>query len=96
MTGITDEGAALREDPFARERALLESPKLIIEWDGDTATSATCSVCRAIFPTLEEEGAEEEGAEANRRLLERVFQVHVKAEHSDQALPWESAQGNLQ
>jgi hypothetical protein len=68
----------------------LETPKLIIEWDGEDPTSAMCSACRAIFPTLEEEGAE-----ANKRLLESFFQVHVDAEHSDQPPPWETGQDNL-
>ena len=30
----------------------METPKLIIEWDGDTPTKAMCSVCRAIFRPL--------------------------------------------
>jgi len=76
---------------LARERGRLETPKLIIEWDGETPTSAMCSTCRAIFPTLE--GKE---PEANRRLVESAFWEHVKAEHSDQPPPWENAQGNLQ
>jgi hypothetical protein len=50
VISITEKRFALRQNPFARERALLESPKLIIEWDGEIPTSAMCSACRAIFP----------------------------------------------
>ena len=68
----------------------METPKLIIEWDGETPTSAMCSACRAMFPAVEGKGPE-----TNKRLLERFFQKHVKAEHSDQRPPWENAQGSL-
>jgi len=44
----------------------METPKLIItEWNGDAPTSAMCSACRAIFPTLNGNGSH-----ANKRLLE--------------------------
>ena len=65
--------------------ARLETPKLIIEWDGETPTSAMCSACRAIFPTVEGKGPE-----ANRQRLESSFEKHVKAEHSAQPPPWQS------
>jgi hypothetical protein len=65
----------------------METPKLIIEWDGETPTSALCSAYRAIFPTIKWNGPE-----ANRRLVERAFQEHVKAEHPDQ--PEKTEQGN--
>jgi len=55
-------------------------PKLIISGDGEAPTSAICSVCGAIFPTLKEKGADE-----NKRLVESCFQDHVRAEHSDQS-----------
>ena len=68
----------------------MEAPKLIItERNGDTPTTAVCSACRAIFPTVEWNGPE-----ANRRLVESAFQKHVKAEHSDQPPPRESTQGD--
>jgi hypothetical protein len=64
----------------------IPKPSLIItERSGDTPTTAMCSACRAIFPTVEGKGPE-----ANRRLLESSFEKHVKAEHSGQPPPWES------
>ena len=54
-------------------------PKLIFSGDGEAPTSAICSVCGAVFPTLKENGAD-----ANKRLLEDCFQQHVRGEHSDQ------------
>jgi len=65
----------------------MEVPKLILkELGGQSPTSPMCSLCRAIFPTIN--GKE---PDANKRLLEIWFQEHVKAEHSDQPPPWESA-----
>jgi len=66
----------------------MEAPKLIItEQDGETLMFGMCSVCLAILPTIKENGRDR-----NIRLLERVFQVHVNAEHSDQPRKWESKQ----
>lgn len=62
----------------------IRKPNLIIEWDGDSLTKGMCSACRAVFPTLEGNGTE-----ANKQLLESFFQVHIKAEHSDQPPPSE-------
>ena len=67
----------------------MEIPKLIIEWDGENPTSAMCSVCRAIFPTVEWNGPD-----ANRRLVETAFQAHVNAEHRDQPPSSKAKQGN--
>ena len=70
----------------------MEAPMLIIkDHDGDTPMLGMCSVCRALFPTVEANGRE-----SNNRLLERVFQEHVKAEHSDKGPPWKIVQGDLQ
>lgn len=66
----------------------METPNLIIERNGESPTSGMCSACRALFPTVEWNGAE-----ANRRLVERAFQRHVEAEHSDQSPLSESTQG---
>ena len=60
------------------QEASLESPKLIIEWDRENLTLVRCSVCRAIFPTVERREPE-----ANKRLVEIFFQKHVKTEHSE-------------
>jgi hypothetical protein len=84
--GTTEKGSALRHNPCAREKVRLEPPKLISEWDGETPISAMCSACRAMFPTLD--GKE---PEANKRLVESLFQKHVKAERSDQPPTGESA-----
>jgi len=65
----------------------MEAPKLIVtERDCETPMAGMCSLCRAIFPAIKENGAE-----ANKRLLESCFRDHIKAEHSDQPPPWESA-----
>ena len=60
----------------------METPNLIVEWNGANPTSGMCSVCRAIFPAVEWNGPE-----ANGRLLERTFQEHVKTEHSGSTSP---------
>ena len=62
---------------------LMEIPQLTIEWDGDNPTKAMCSVCRAIFPTIEGKGAE-----ANRRLVERAFEAHVKLPAKNNTSEW--------
>ena len=67
----------------------MDAPRLIVtEQDRDTPMFGTCSVCRAIFPTVEANGRDR-----NIRLLERVFQQHLKAEHSDQPPLWKMGQG---
>jgi hypothetical protein len=71
----------MMEMRFAAWKLVMEAPKLIItEQDGDTPMFGMCSACRAILPTIKASGRDR-----NSRLLERVFAVHVKAEHSDQA-----------
>ena len=69
----------------------VESPRLIIEWDGENPTSAMCSVCRAIFPAVEQNGPE-----ANIRLLESAFEWHVKAEHQSPPSKTEQRNGRRQ
>jgi len=68
----------------------MECPKLIIKTDDDRPTKGMCSLCRAIFPTLD--GT----ADANMHLLEAAFREHVAAEHSDSLPPWETEQRKLQ
>ena len=66
----------------------MEAPKLIItEAHGQTPMLGMCSKCRALFPTLEANARDR-----NIRLLERVFQVHARAEHSDHAPSWNARQ----
>jgi hypothetical protein len=64
----------------------METPKLIIEWDGENPAKTMCNICRAIFPALTPNVAD-----SNKRILESAFQDHVRAEHSNQPPPWESA-----
>jgi hypothetical protein len=62
----------------------MEEPKLILtESDDHSLTSAMCSLCQTLFPTFKEKSFD-----ANKELLERCFQQHVKAEHLGQPPPW--------
>jgi hypothetical protein len=58
----------------------MKTPKLIIEWAGDTPISGTCNLCRAVFPAVGPDG------ESKKHKLEQSFEKHVKAEHYDQPL----------
>lgn len=72
----------------AKREMRLETPRLIIEWNGEAPTYAMCSACRAIFPTVERNGTE-----ANKRLLEITFERHVKAEHQSPPSKTEQVNG---
>jgi len=65
----------------------MEPTLIVTDQDGETPMLGMCSVCRALFPTIEKNGRDR-----NNLLLERVFQVHVRAEHSEQPRQRESEQ----
>lgn len=70
----------------------MEAPKLIVtEAHGQTPMLGMCSVCRALFPTIEAHSHDR-----NNRLLGRAFLAHVKAEHSDHRSQRDNSNGNAQ